>query len=153
MALPAVPTFLFPRVQQNIVAEVLIHSLRGLLINYLLMTSGISQWHFSRDDEMFAVCRGRGGVVFGRQISQVCTHWTRCVCVCVRERRRERVEVIAEHWVQLRAFVTTLLGFEAWHLFLKMDLWPPKEWRFPFSFLDPSFLSCFSNKGLKCAET
>lgn len=108
-ALPPLPPFLFPRVQQNMVAEVLIHSLRGLLINYLLMTLGISQWHFSQDDEMFAGCRGRGGGGFGRQINQVCTHWTRCVCGS----RRAREEVIAEHRVQRRVFVISLLGFEA----------------------------------------
>lgn len=78
---------LFPA-QQNIVVEDLIRSLRGLLINYLLMTLGISEWLFSQDDKMFAECRG-----FGRQISQVWNHWTRCVCV----EDGENVLVIAEH--------------------------------------------------------
>ncbi len=108
-ALPPLPPFLFPGVQQNIVAEVLIHSLRGLLINYLLMTWGVSQ--MTLQSRWWDVCwvqrKGRGEGLADRLARFGLTEPGVCGS------GRERVEVIAEHRVQRRAFVIALLGFEA----------------------------------------
>ncbi len=92
--------------------------------------------------------KGRGGG-FGRQISQVWTHWTRCVWE--RERTCGGNCRAPGSTKSLCDCFTRFWGM--WRSFLKMDMWPPKERRFPFSSLDPLFLSCSSNKGLKCAET